>query len=59
MKQLNEKKRFLSSSVLDKDYISKIKKEFEELLDDKDETQPTTLEYLESFNEYFMKYPIR
>lgn len=56
MKQKNEKK-FLSSSVLDKDYISKIKREFEEIVGDDNDNLPTALEYLESFNDYFLKKP--
>ncbi len=45
-----------SLSILDKDYISKIKKGFEDIIGD-DEIQSTTLEYLESFKGYFLKYP--
>ena len=56
MKSKNTERLNLSSPILDKDYISKIKNEFEELLGE-DETLPTTLEYLENFNKYFLKYP--
>ena len=57
MKSINSEKQFSSSQILNEDYISKIKREFEELLGDMDENLPTTLEYLENFNEYFLKYP--
>lgn len=56
MKSKNTERSNSSSPILDKDYILKIKNEFEKLLGE-DETLPTTLEYLESFNEYFLKYP--
>lgn len=56
MKSKNNEKQYSSSQILDKDYISKIKSEFEELLGD-DEILPTTLEYFENFNDYFLKYP--
>lgn len=55
MKQENTKKKNLS--VLDKDYISKLKKEFDDITGDDDAIEPTTLEYLENFNDYFLKYP--
>lgn len=55
MKQENTKKKNLS--VLDKDYISKLKKEFDDITGDDDAIETTTLEYLENFNEYFLKYP--
>lgn len=56
MKSENTERPNSSSPILDKDYISKIKSEFEELLGD-DEILPTTLEYIENFNDYFLKYP--
>lgn len=56
MKSKNNEKQYSSSQILEKDYISKIKSEFEDLLGDNDENLPTTLEYLENFNEYFLKY---
>lgn len=56
MKSKNTERLNLSSPILDKNYISNIKSEFEELLGD-DETPPTTLEYFENFNDYFLKYP--
>jgi hypothetical protein len=55
MKQENTKKKNLS--VLDKDYISKLKKEFDEITGDDEVIEPSTLEYFENFNEYFLKYP--
>lgn len=55
MKQENTKKKNLS--VLDKDYISKLKKEFDDITGDDDAIETATLEYLENFNEYFLKYP--
>ncbi|MES2863712.1 MAG: hypothetical protein V4666_06305 [Bacteroidota bacterium] len=58
MKSKNNEKQYSSSQILDKDYISKIKSEFEELLGD-DEILPTTLEYIENFNDYFLKYPYK
>lgn len=55
----NNNKLFLSSLILKDDYIYNLKKEFEVIIgeNDDDKAQPTTLEYLENFNEYFLKYP--
>lgn len=55
MKEENTGEGCSSLSILDKDYISKIKKEFEDITGD-DEIQSTTLEYLENFKGYFLKY---
>lgn len=57
MKQKNKKEGFLSSSILDEDYISKIKKEFDDITGDDEVIEPSTLEYFENFYEYFLKYP--
>jgi hypothetical protein len=56
MKQENTKKKNLS--VLDKDYISKIKKEFDEITGDDEVIEPSAREYFENFNEYYQKYEL-
>lgn len=57
MKSKNTEKTKSPYSILDTDYISKLKKEFDDITGDDDAIEPTTLEYLENFNEYFLKYP--
>ena len=37
--------------------IDTLKKEFDDITGDDDAIETATLEYLENFNEYFLKYP--
>lgn len=48
-----------AESVLDKDHMSKLKKEFEKITGEDEETVSTKLEHIENFNDYFLKYPIK
>lgn len=57
MKSKNTEKTKSSYSILDKDYISKIKKEFDYITGDDEVIELSAMEYLENFNEYFLKYP--
>ncbi len=45
--------------VLDKDHISILKKEFEKISGEEEVSLSTTLEYIENFNDYFLKYPYK